>query len=1095
MKKNKILTIKTILSFAAVLAFAAQFLGCSNLSGGSVTNGAPSPNTASGGQNGTEQGGSDQTVMVTVNGSIDFGGAFPEQIVALVDNSLDAGADQDVLDGIARSAFPVISGSGFTYEVYALENGTTAPRYEGTVADDNKSYTIGIPAKNGKTYYVYASVKQGGLEILSGKCATAVNFSSYNQAFYTSLNITLSATQTSATGKGLVSLDVGDPDQKAVSACVCYKVDSTDIQKSLTKSGTGASTTWKFEIGEVKTNAETGEKYIDGGIKSGAYLMTFEFYSGVDCSGTLLYSFDEAVNVFDNMTTSRWVQNGAEPRFNTTTTDGVKTTTCQITSAMVTSYGLTHIYVNSSAANDNGSGAFWNPKKTFAGAIALLHDANANYTIHITGTLAETSSINSQIAHCIPSTASAKSLTLRGESALVGDVPQDILSGGGTRGALVIQSSFPVTIENLKITNGKAPMGGGICVQGGNLILGKGAYITGNEATHDAVIYGGGGVYFNGAELIMLDGAVIEENKSTGTGGDASGHGYGGGVYLCSGKKFTMNGGVIKGNEAVTGYGGGVCVMSGTFTMTGGVIGDDDTMNTPASSTTYRSNLASLGGGVYLCSSGTTVNTYFYFAGGKIAYNFGVYGGGGIYAKYCDATIRGAIKCNGTQALSLGFGGGGLMADQKSTIRLENCTVANNISNNSRRGGAIYVKSQATSSDVAVVSLKGSVSIRCTGMDENDVCLPSEKAVSTGVVNNFPLTIAGKLTGTGTVATITPATQNSSSRLGYDEAIQVLQLGSGVTDTSIAEECNKFDVTPQTSPAQEWAVGSDGHLTKLTTLTSVNIGSFTFADGDKVIVRVDSTVSLNDAKELIKKVFCKSSGYNSDDNEVAQGSVLDFSKAGNQITYLAHNDDWPSGNTPKVTQPVTIILPPKAESNLFGSMQFVWEISGATNVIAPPDCTYFTSEDGIVYSKDKKKLCLYPGGRPGNSWTVPSSVTEIGYYAFAYGNNLKNVSLPSQLTRIGQSAFYSSKIESLTIPANVTQIDYRAFGYGMSSLASLVFENPSGWKTKDNNGNILMTLDATKLSTPGNDTTVGSTLYYFKNTVDQYYNWDKLVRQ
>ncbi|MBR5095740.1 MAG: hypothetical protein IK094_01375, partial [Treponema sp.] len=648
MKKNKILTIKTILSFAAVLAFAAQFLGCSNLSGGSVTNGAPSPNTASGGQNGTEQGGSDQTVMVTVNGSIDFGGAFPEQIVALVDNSLD---------GIARSAFPVISGSGFTYEVYALENGTTAPRYEGTVADDNKSYTIGIPAKNGKTYYVYASVKQGGLEILSGKCATAVNFSSYTQAFYTSLNITLSATQTSATGKGLVSLDVGDPDQKVVSACVCYKVGSTDIQKSLTKSGTGANTTWKFEIGEVKTNAETGEKYIDGGLASGYYSMTFEFYSDVDCSGTLLYSFTEAVNVFDNMTTSRWVQNGANPWFYTTTTDGVKTTTCQITSATITSYGLTHIYVNSSAANDNGSGAFWDPKKTFAGAIALLHDANANYTIHITGTM--TGSFNSNFALAIPSTASAKSLTLRGESALVDDVPQDILSGGMARGALFIESSFPVTIENLKITDGRASYGGGILACGGDLILGKDAYITGNEAS--LAEYGGGGVYFNGGELTMLDGAVIDGNSATANGNK----GCGGGVYLCSGKKFTMNGGVIKGNNA-TGYGGGVYVVSATFTMTDGVIGDAS-KDTPATGSLSGacSNQAGQGGGVYLCSSETTVNTYFNFAGGTIAYNMGAFGAGGIYAKYCDATIMGTIKCNGT--LGGSAQGGGILAEEKAT--------------------------------------------------------------------------------------------------------------------------------------------------------------------------------------------------------------------------------------------------------------------------------------------------------------------------------------------------------------------------------------------------------------------------------------------
>lgn len=1090
MKKNMILTTKKILDFAAAtiltLSLSGVFLACSNI-GDDLSREATvqeadnqeETGTASG-QNGTDeidgQNDAQDPVLVTVSGSLDIGGAYPEEIAALVDGGHDR---------VERSAFPGIP-SGLTYTVYAEEDTTEATklRYEGTVAADGKSYTVGIPVTSGKKYYVYALAKQNDLVILEGKSAI-LNFSTIT-SFKTDANITLSATQTD-TGTGCVSLTIADPDQKAVSACVCYKIGSTNYEKYLTKSGAGANTVWTLGIGEIKTDAGTGQKYIENGLKAGAHIMSFEFYSDVEASGTLLYSFTEAVNAFDNMTTNTWFQNGAEPWFVTTTADGVKTTVCKITSAIITSYGLTEIYVDPTVADNYGSGSYFNPKKTFAGAVAMLHDANANYTIYIKGTVKEAA--NTNYAHIIPSTASARTLTLRGLSDPVDGVPQDALSGNVSRCALFIEATFPVTIENLKLTDGRASYGGGISACGGDLILGKDAYITGNEAS--LAESGGGGVYFNGGELTMLDGAVIDGNSATANGNK----GCGGGVYLCSGKKFTMNGGVIKGNNA-TGYGGGVYVVSATFTMTDGVIGDAS-KDTPATGSLSGacSNQAGFGGGVYLCSSETTVNTYFNFAGGTIAYNMGAFGAGGIYAKYCDATIRGTIKCNGT--LGGSAQGGGILAEEKATIRLENCSILKNKtanynpSNNNKTGGAIYVKNNSTISNAAVVSLKGSVSIPCTGINENDVYLPSVKIVSAGVVDSYPLIIAGKLTRTGTVATITPG-GNGSTLLGYDEAIQSLQLGSGVTDTSIAEECNKFDVTPQTSPAQDWAVGSDGRLAKATAITSDNIASFTVADfteGAKVVYVFDENVTNDQIEVFTEKLYHNAENYNPTQKKVGEGSVLDFSKATN-LTKIGFSNWSNSG----VMQPFDIILPPKAASNLFGSMTFVWAIQNAQNVIAPPDCINFTSENGIVYSKNKKKLCLYPGGRSEASWTVPSDVTEIGYYAFAYGNNLKNVSLPSQLTKIGQSAFYSSKIESLTIPANVTQIDYRAFGYGMSSLTSLVFSNPNGWHTKDNNGNILMDLDASKLNVAGDVNTEGSTLWYFKNTVDQYYNWNKLVR-
>ena len=1109
------------LPLIAASLFAALFISCANMedapapsvmaTGAGVDGGAGSDGagTGAGTGSGAGQSGAQEPVIVTVGGSLDFGGAFPEQIAALVDNTLGAGqGGADGLDGIAASAFPgTPDASGLTYTVYALEDlpadSTETPlRYEGTVADDGKSYTVGIPVTEGKKYYVYANAANSDeLVLLSGKSAV-LDFTTIT-SFKTDVNITLAATQT-ATGTGLVSLAVGDPDQKAVSACVCYKVGSTDYEKNLTKSGSGTDTVWTLEIGEIKTDDGTGQKYIDSGIKSGAHLMTFEFYSDVDASGTLLYSFKESVSVFDNLTTNTWIQNGAEPWFVTTASAGVKTTTCKVTAAMVQGYALTDIYVNTdlSVGDDAGSGSFMHPKATFAAAVGMLVNENADYTIHIKDIVEE--------GQTIPPTIRAKSLTLCGETPLPttganAGVPQDIIDAQevGGKSALLIETTVPITIKNLKITGGRGAkdeelfMGGGIFLkaEGGSLTLASGAYVSENQATDR----GGGICLYPACSLNILDGAVIEKNKSNGKGG---------GIFCKSTptKKavITMSGGHIRGNTA-RGDGGALNLGYGTFTMTGGVIGDDTESISQAAKygddarLSECSNTADQGGAIYSSESGHD-NFDIYLLGGTIAYNCAQRSGGAIYLSGGNMTVKNAkIQYNGAGGTSYGKGGAFYLY-QNVELHLEDCSIiGNEIYGGARAlGGAICVQGPEYKDDTPNIYLKGSVSIPSDDALKNDIVLQKNSNTDPDFYECPALTIEGKLTGSGKVARITPIKDSTTN--DYDVKRVVLKLADGVTDTNLAQECYKFDVTPQASPAQDWAVGSDGCLAKLTTLTSANIGDFSVADfsvGAKVVYVFDSTVTNDQIEVFTEKLYHSTNKTqngvvvqtnNPDSKMVGAGSVLDFSKA-TGLTNLGFS--WSNYG---VMQPFDIILPPKAASNLFGNMTFVWAIQSAQKVIAPPDCTYYTSEDGIVYSKDKKKLCLYPGGRPGNSWTVPNTVTSLGYYAFAYGNNLKNVSLPSGLLSIGQSAFYSSKIESLTIPASVTQIDYRAFGYGMSSLASLVFENPSGWKTKDNNGNILMTLDATKLSTPGNDTTEGSTLYYFKNTVDQYYNWSKLVR-
>jgi len=149
---------------------------------------------------------------------------------------------------------------------------------------------------------------------------------------------------------------------------------------------------------------------------------------------------------------------------------------------------------------------------------------------------------------------------------------------------------------------------------------------------------------------------------------------YGGGVYISSNGTFTMTGGTISNNSAITGstyaeysfsYGGGVYVSSnGTFTMTGGTISNNrvDAGSSSSSSSSY-------GGGVYA--------TNFTMEGGTISNNTSS-SGGGVYAT--AFTMKGGTISNNTTSVSSSSSnprssGGGVYA---TTLTIEEGIISGN---------------------------------------------------------------------------------------------------------------------------------------------------------------------------------------------------------------------------------------------------------------------------------------------------------------------------------------------------------------------------------------------------------------------------------
>ena len=99
-------------------------------------------------------------------------------------------------------------------------------------------------------------------------------------------------------------------------------------------------------------------------------------------------------------------------------------------------------------------------------------------------------------------------------------------------------------------------------------------------------------------------------------------------------------------------------------------------------------------------------------------------------------------------------------------------------------------------------------------------------------------------------------------------------------------------------------------------------------------------------------------------------------------------------------------------------------IKGVLNFFAPAGLTEYTIPDSVTsigYGAFANCSSL-------TSITIPDSVTSIGGYAFAHCYSLKNVTIPDSVTEIGWCAFdCCSSLTSITIPNSVIEIGEEAF--------------------------------------------------------------------
>ena len=135
-----------------------------------------------------------------------------------------------------------------------------------------------------------------------------------------------------------------------------------------------------------------------------------------------------------------------------------------------------------------------------------------------------------------------------------------------------------------------------------------------------------------------------------------------------------------------------------------------------------------------------------------------------------------------------------------------------------------------------------------------------------------------------------------------------------------------------------------------------------------------------------------------------------------------------------------------------------WSLKGFT---VDEENPYYTTIDGVLYTKDKKTLVAYCDGM-GSTYSVPEGTETIGEYAFYYCEFLSSVTLPASVKVLSNGSFFCcNEMTTFNIPEGVEEIGMAAFYKTTNLKAFTVDSNNPNYKAYsgvlyNNNGSVLV---------------------------------------
>lgn len=90
-------------------------------------------------------------------------------------------------------------------------------------------------------------------------------------------------------------------------------------------------------------------------------------------------------------------------------------------------------------------------------------------------------------------------------------------------------------------------------------------------------------------------------------------------------------------------------------------------------------------------------------------------------------------------------------------------------------------------------------------------------------------------------------------------------------------------------------------------------------------------------------------------------------------------------------------------------------LDGLDTFVVNEDNPAFTAVDGVLYSKDMRKLIAYPKAKEQQEYVINDNVEAIGECAFAENQKLSVVTIPASIKTIGDFSFCFTSLESIYV--------------------------------------------------------------------------------
>jgi len=137
------------------------------------------------------------------------------------------------------------------------------------------------------------------------------------------------------------------------------------------------------------------------------------------------------------------------------------------------------------------------------------------------------------------------------------------------------------------------------------------------------------------------------------------------------------------------------------------------------------------------------------------------------------------------------------------------------------------------------------------------------------------------------------------------------------------------------------------------------------------------------------------------------------------------------GSMPFVTSNVISITIPASVTSIdewaFMRLYPIWMTRSLESIIVDEMNLYFSSEDGVLFNKDKTVLLRYPENKKDTSFVIPFGVTSINGLAFTGNNHLTSVTIPSSVIEVEALTFHHSDNLRTVFMYRNTRISRSAF--------------------------------------------------------------------